>query len=101
MTLQPDNFTYIIDSLTELKRMYQLNVELLEHLAVTCDWLRLSGVKLPNESTFDSLLNKTTALLDEIQAHDSPKTLVYQKLSDKWKHLSESNGEVTEPVESI
>ena len=94
--MPPDSLTEIIDSLTELKRMHQLNLELLEQLAITCDWLRNSGIRLPNESTFYSLLNKTTTLLDEIQA-DSPKTIVYQKLSDGRKHLSESDGKVPVP----
>jgi hypothetical protein len=75
MTLPLDSLTEVIDSLSELKRMYQLNVELLEQLAVTCEWLKKSGVHIPNEDTFNSLLNKTTTLLDEIQA-DSPKTLL-------------------------
>jgi hypothetical protein len=61
--------------------MHQLNLELLEQLAITCDWLRVSGVKLPNERAFNALLNKTTALLDEIQT-DTPRILIYKKLSD-------------------
>jgi hypothetical protein len=68
MTLPLDSLTEIIDSLTELKRMHQLNLELLEQLAVTCDWLRNSGVRLPNASMFYSLLNKATTLIEEIQA---------------------------------
>ena len=100
MTLPHDNLTEIIDSLSDLKRMYQLNIELLEQLAITCDWLRNSGVRLPNESAFYSLLTKTTSLLDEIQA-DSPKTLIYQKISDGRKHLLDSDGEVTVPVTSF
>jgi hypothetical protein len=94
--LPHNDLTEIINSLTELKRMYQLNAELLEQLAVTCDWLRRSGVSLPNENAFFSLLNKAVALLNEIQA-DSPKVLIYQKLSDERKHPEESDGEVTEP----
>jgi hypothetical protein len=93
--LQHD-LTEIIDSLTELKRMYQLNAELLEQLAVTCDWLRKSGVSLPNESTFVSLLNKAMSLLNEIQS-DSPKTLVYHKLSDEFSQRKPSDDNYTEP----
>jgi hypothetical protein len=91
--LQHDSFSEIIDSLTELKRISQLNMELLEQLSVTCDWLRKSGVKLPNQSAFDSLLNKTMALLDEIQA-DEPKILVYKKLSDDGYHEPDNRREV-------
>jgi hypothetical protein len=91
-----DSFTEVIDSLAELKRMSQLNLELLEQLVVTCTWLRNSGIHLPNESVFDSLLNKTIALLNEIQA-DEPKILQYKKLSDDWKHPNKSDGEVTVP----
>jgi len=76
--------------------MSQLNMELLEQLAVTCEWLRNSGVKLPNQSSFDSLLNKTMALLDEIQA-DEPKILQYKKLSDEFSHKKISDGNFTEP----
>jgi hypothetical protein len=97
MTLPHDSVTEIIDNLTELKRMYQLNLELLEQLAVTCDWLHKSGVHLPNESVFFSLLNKTTTLLDEIQA-DTPKTLQYKKLTDKKKHPIRTDEDVPEPV---
>ena len=63
-------------SLSELRRMYQLNAELMEQLSVTLSFLRQNNIRLPNQDTFDSLLNKTAALLDEIQA-DEPKILQY------------------------
>lgn len=91
MTLQHDNLTAIIDSITELKRMKQLNIELLEQLAVTCRWLRISGISLPNASTFDSLLNKTITLLDEIQA-DTPIMLQYNVNRRKVTPYGEKDG---------
>ncbi len=79
--------------------MSQLNMELLEQLAVTCDWLRNSGIQLPNQSLFDSLLTKTMALLDEIQADDT-KILTYNVSRRKVTPFDEkgrTDEEGTEP----
>jgi hypothetical protein len=89
----------IISSLTELKRMYQLNSELLEQLAVTCDFIKENGIHVPNEEKFCSLLNKTYALLSEIQA-DEPKTLVYKKLSDDGYHEPQNRRRVNRTEKS-
>lgn len=71
-----------IDTLQELRRMHQLNMELLEQLAVTCEHLVSNHVEVPNSNIFTSLLNRAMTLLDELQA-DEPKTLQYRKLTDE------------------
>jgi hypothetical protein len=67
----------VIDTLQELKRMHQLNIEILEQLAVTCEFLTSHHVQVPNSNILASLLSKAMALLDELQA-ETPKTLQYQ-----------------------
>jgi hypothetical protein len=85
-----------IETLQELKRMHQLNYELLEQLSVTCRWMTENKIRSPNIVTLCSLLSKADSLLAEIKA-DSPKTLVYQKVSDDWKHREKSDGKVPVP----
>lgn len=87
MILPLDSLMQFSDSISELKRMYQLNAELLEQLAVTCDFIKRNNIPVPNEETFNSLINRTVALIDEIQA-DEHKTLQYTKLpsSDDGYH---------------
>jgi hypothetical protein len=70
----------VIETFTELKRLHQLNIELLEQLDVACGWILGNKMPIPNASVFHSLLAKTKALLTEIQA-DEPKLLQFQKLS--------------------
>ncbi len=65
-----------IDILQELQRMHQLNIELLETLAIACSHITKNHVDVPNESTFISLLGKAWALLDEIKA-DEPRIIQY------------------------
>lgn len=89
----------VIDTLQELKRMHQLNMEVLEHLAVTCEFLVSNHVEVPNSSTLASLLAKTMTLLDEIQSSE-PNVLQYQKLADGKKHLHGTDGEVPVPSKS-
>jgi hypothetical protein len=87
--------TEIIDTLTELRRMYQLNMELLEQLGVACGWLLEHNVPIPNASTFTSLVTKSLALLREIQVEE-PRMLQYQKLTDEKKQHFRTDEE--EPV---
>ncbi|MFB3889517.1 MAG: hypothetical protein ACE14S_08495 [Candidatus Bathyarchaeia archaeon] len=94
--MQNDLIGEAIATLTELKRVHQLNLELLEQLSVACDWLMSNNIPVSNASTFASLLEKSVALLNEIQA-ESPKIIQYTKLSDGRKHPNKSDGEVTEP----
>ena len=103
MTLQPDSMTEIINTLTELKQMHRLNMELLEQFSIACDFLLKSGVSVPNASTFASLLNKSMALLNEIQA-DEPKTLQYNINRRKVTDFGEKDGtvgEVPEPLKDL
>ena len=96
MILPNDTLTEIIDTLTELKRMHQLNLELFEQLNVACGWLLEHKIPVPNASTFYSLLVKAKALLIEIQA-ETPKMLHYPKLSDGSYHDDESDDKLPEP----
>jgi hypothetical protein len=86
----------VIETLQELERMHQLNYELLEQLSVTCRWMTENKIQSPNILTLCSLLSRVDSLLAEMKAN-SPKTIIYQKLSDGRKHSEESNGEVTVP----
>lgn len=94
MTLPLDSLNQIdqiASSLLELKQMYQLNTELLEQLSVVFDFLKKSDIHLPNESTFNSLLNKAMTLLDEMQS-DKPKILQYNVSRRKVTDTYEKNG---------
>jgi hypothetical protein len=95
--LPHDTVTEIIDTLTELKRMHQLNLELLEQLSVSCSWLMEHNVPIPNAETICSLLKKATILLSEIQA-DQPKILQYKKLADEKKQPFKTDDKETEPA---
>ena len=86
----------IINIFTELKRLHGLNVELLEQLDVTCNWLLSSNVDMPNAEKLYSLLAKTKALLTEIQA-DEPKILQYKKITNESLHEPRNNEDFTEP----
>jgi hypothetical protein len=68
----------IIETLSELKQMHQLNYELIEQLNMTVQWILDSNIRPPNERLLSSLLTKSLSLIAEVNA-DSPKTLVYQK----------------------
>lgn len=74
--MPPDTITELADALATMKRMRQLNIELLEQLNVSCTWLLENKVQIPNSSTFASLLTKVTTLLDEMNA-DEPKIMQY------------------------
>ena len=90
----------VAKTLQELKRLHQLNMELLEQFSISCDFLLKSGVKVPNASTFASLLNKALSLLNEIQA-DEPKIIQYQKISDEILHGKKSDRDFTEPMKNM
>lgn len=87
----------VVETLQELRRMHQLNMELLEQFSIACDFLLKSGVTIPNASTFASLLNKSMVLLNEIQA-DTPKILQYKMLSDESYHDKKSDEKLPEPA---
>ena len=85
----------VIDTLQELKRMHQLNMELLEQFSVTCGYLLKSGVQIPNARTFASLLNKAMFLLEEIKA-DEPTIIQYTNSRRKVTPFK-TDEEVPEP----
>lgn len=89
-----------IETLQELKRMHQLNMELLEQFSVACDFILKSGIEVPNASMFASLLNKSMTLLNEIQA-DTPKILTYKKLSDASYHEPKTDDKLPVPPFSL
>lgn len=87
-------------TLGELIRMHELNLELLETLQVTMLWLReytkKQGIPLPNMTTFDSLVNKAQALLEELR-EDTPLFPKHRKLSDEFSQKKASDEDFTEP----
>lgn len=89
----------IIETLQELERMHQLNLEILEQLNVTCEWILKSDISIPNKEKLDSLFLKTQALLKELYSSNSLRTLQYQKLADEKKQHFKTDEEVPEPCE--
>jgi hypothetical protein len=90
----------VVDTLQELQRLHQLNVELLEQLDVTCTWLIDNHIKMPNESTFYSLLSKTKAILEEIHDKET-KTLQYTIINRRKVTVSKTDEEVPVPLWTI
>ncbi len=86
----------VIDTLSELKRMHQLNFELLEQLNVTCQWIIDYKINIPNETLMRSLVGKSLALLNELRG-DTPKTLTYKKIANESLHEPKNNEDFTEP----
>jgi len=78
----------IIETLKELRRMHQLNFELLDQLNVACGWVLENHIDLPNKEKLASLLSKGTTLLEEINTESA---------SDEWKHVRKSDDKVPEP----
>ena len=72
----PDAIQDAIDTFSEIKRMHQLNFELIEQLNVTCQWIVDSNISIPNKEHLQSLLCKTVSLINELRA-DEPKILQY------------------------
>jgi hypothetical protein len=85
-----------IETLQELQRMHQLNIELVETMTVACSFLLQNHVEIPNKNTFQSLLRKAWTLLDEIKA-DAPKIVQYRKLADEKKQHPRTDEDVPEP----
>jgi hypothetical protein len=86
----------IIETLKNLERMHQLNLELLEQLDVVFKWLIRNDIAIQNMDKLNSLLTKTQALLAEVYS-SSPKTLQYQKINRRKVTDFKNDGEVTEP----
>jgi hypothetical protein len=93
--ISADSIDNIVDTLTELKRLHQLNMELLEQLHVATNWLFEHNIPLPNTDTLYSLFQKSKSLLIEIQAGE-PKILRYYASRQKVTP-SETDEDETEP----
>jgi hypothetical protein len=88
--------TEIIDTLQEVERLHQLNLELLEQLNVISGWLVEHDIPIPNPHILYSLLAKAKVLLNEIQS-DEPKILQYRVIRRKVTE-EKSDDKVTEPL---
>ena len=91
----------VVETLQELQRMHQLNLELMEQLDVVFRWIINNDLDIPNKEKIVSLLNKTKALTKELYSTNTTKTLHYHKLADEKKQHFRTDEEVPEPVESI
>lgn len=94
--MQNEGIGEIIETLSELRRMHQLNIELLEQLSVSCSWLMEQHIPIPNAEKIASLLNKAQSLIREIQS-DEPKILQYKKLADEKKQQPRTDDKGTVP----
>lgn len=72
----------IIETLQELERVHQLNLELLEQLDVVFEWIIKNDMLVPNREKLSSLLIKIHALLEELYS-SSPQILQYQAIRRK------------------
>jgi hypothetical protein len=90
----------IIETLQEVERLHQLNLELLEQLNVIGGWLVEHDIPIPNPHILYSLLAKAKALLNEIES-DEPKVVQYQKLADEKKQLNRTDEEGTESAKKM
>lgn len=93
----------VIEKLQQLERMHQLNLELLEQLAIASEWIIANELLVPNIDKFRSLLTKTNALLKELYSTQPEKTLIYRKLpvGDDFSHekkKSFGDGDFTESI---
>jgi hypothetical protein len=84
----------IIETYQELQRLHQLNTELLEQLNVAVSYFVDNDILLPNREILSSLFVKSQTILNEIQA-DTPKILMYKKLSDASYHEPQNRRKVT------
>ena len=72
----------IIETLKELRRMHQLNFELLDQLNVACGWVLENHIDLPNKEKLASLLSKGTTLLEEINGKSQSDGFLQRRKSD-------------------
>ncbi len=89
--MSSDMLGEIINTLQELRRMHQLNFELLEELNVACAYLLENHASLPNQEKLASLLSKAMTLLKEINT---------EPLSDEFLQRKKSDKDFTEPDSS-
>lgn len=86
-------------TLSELKRMHQLNYELIEQLNVTCQWIIDNKIEVPNADKLQSLIVKSVSLINGVQS-ETP-TFIYRKLADEKKHPFRTDEDETEPSQPI
>jgi hypothetical protein len=93
-----DAIQEVVDTLNELKRLHQLNFELMEQLNIVCQWILDNHISIPNEGKMRSLLGKSLTLLNEI-CTDAPNVLILrcQKLADEKKHPNGTDEDVPVP----
>lgn len=85
-----------IDTLTELKRLHQLNFELIEELNTASQWILDNNINVPNKERIRSLLGKSLALLKEIQSEPTTEILVVKKLTDGFLQRNPNDKDFTE-----
>ncbi len=90
----------VIETLQELERMHQLNLELLEQLDVIFEWMLKNDMPIPNKDKLNPLLNKMHSLMKELY-FSTPKSLQYRRVTDEKKHLYGTDEEEPAPADSI
>ena len=87
-----DSLREVRDSLNELLRLHQLNLELLETLETAMFWLQDFGkkhdIQIPNRDKINSLITKADNLLAEIT------TTPYWRSSDDSYHDNDNRRKV-------
>lgn len=86
-----------VETMRELERMHQFNIELLETLAVSCEHITKSHIDIPNASTLTSLLSKAWTLLDEIKEDPKIFQINRRKVTD-FRKFNGTDEEVPVPV---
>jgi hypothetical protein len=81
--MSSDMLGEIVNTLQELRRMHQLNFELLEQLNVARACLLQNQISLPNQERLASLLSKATTPLGEINTRLPSDEFLQHKKSDK------------------
>ena len=87
----------IIETLQELERVHQLNLELLEQLDVVFEWIIKNDMPVPNREKLSSLLVKTHALLKQLYS-SSPQIMLYRKIADEKKQPFRTDEDVPVPA---
>lgn len=97
MDLTVSELTVVIQTLQELQRMHQLNLELLEQFNIFTEWAVKNNVDLPNKENLKSISHRIEALLKELYSTDTPQILLYQKISRRKVTDFKTDDKVTEP----
>jgi hypothetical protein len=78
----------INQTLQELERLHQLNVELTEYLNTIMNWIIVNEIPVPSKEKLFSLLRKAEAIQKEIYG---------SKISDDFLQRKKSDKDLTEP----